>query len=238
VAVEWSNDELILALDVYVRERRQNKTSPHVRELEELFRALPREPGADLTPRSADAIAMMHSNFASLDPEFSSKGLPGIGARAAQIYAAYATRPKELRAEAQAIRMALADGAITDVEHDEAEWTAMEGESLIRIHRVRERNSALAKRRKSEQVAKLGHLQCEICRVSDADLAARYQLEDGDVFECHHRLPLSELSGKKRTRTADLAVLCPTCHRALHRRIPLPSVETMQSGFGADDGYG
>jgi 5-methylcytosine-specific restriction protein A len=43
--------------------------------------------------------------------------------------------------------------------------------------------------------------------------------ELGEGFaECHHRTPLGELTGKTRTRLADLAIVCANCHRILHRK--------------------
>lgn len=223
---DWTTDELILVLDVYVREGRQNKTSPHIRELVKLIHALPCYADQEEPPRSASAIAMRHSNFAAIDPAFPSKGLDGISGNARVVYDYYATRPDELATVAAAIRASISEGLIEDLsESDDAERTALEGEPLIRLHRGRERNRRIVQQRKSAQREDLGHLECEICEVTEADFAERYGLPDGDLFECHHRVPLSEATGARRTSIDDLAVVCPTCHRALHRHARLPTVE-------------
>jgi 5-methylcytosine-specific restriction protein A len=36
-------------------------------------------------------------------------------------------------------------------------------------------------------------------------------------LECHHRKPLASLRPGQRTRLSDLALVCPNCHRMLHR---------------------
>jgi 5-methylcytosine-specific restriction protein A len=231
----WSNDELILALDVYVREGRQNKTSPHVRELEELMRALPRLPQNDDSPRSAAAIAMMHSNFASLDPTFSSKGLSGIGEAARTMFERYFGNQAELEAAATAIREYIAAGLVPDVGEDEPDWSGQEGESLVRIHRFRERDRSLVAKRKSAMTKSLGQLECEVCGCTEDQFAKRYGIPNGDIFECHHVRPLSSSAGTVTTRVSDLAVVCPTCHRAIHRRSPLPSVAELNSRLKAND---
>jgi hypothetical protein len=44
--------------------------------------------------------------------------------------------------------------------------------------------------------------------------------------ECHHKLSLSE-TGPTRTRLRDLAIICPNCHRMLHRARPWKIVEEL-----------
>ncbi|MNW10501.1 HNH endonuclease [compost metagenome] len=36
------------------------------------------------------------------------------------------------------------------------------------------------------------------------------------MFEAHHLVPLAE-TGERKTRLADLALLCACCHRLIHR---------------------
>lgn len=54
------------------------------------------------------------------------------------------------------------------------------------------------------------------------DAAGEYDLASGAVIECHHRLPLA--NRLRTTKLSDLALVCPTCHRALHSRSRGPSV--------------
>ena len=46
-----------------------------------------------------------------------------------------------------------------------------------------------------------------------------------------HRRPLAEAVGSVTTRLEDLALLCPNCHRAIHRTAPLMSVEEFRTRF-------
>jgi len=40
-----------------------------------------------------------------------------------------------------------------------------------------------------------------------------------DLIEAHHRIPLSQ--GARDTKPEDFAMLCPCCHRAVHKLIDL-----------------
>lgn len=56
----------------------------------------------------------------------------------------------------------------------------------------------------------------------------RYGEDCGEVFQCHHRVPLGSVIGSRKTRKADLAVLCPLCHAAIHGIFPMPTVEELR----------
>jgi 5-methylcytosine-specific restriction protein A len=99
-----------------------------------------------------------------------------------------------------------------------------EGRMLFRLHRQRERNPGLVRRKKRSVLATAGRLACEACFF---DFAAVYgPLGDG-FAECHHRTPLAALSGVTTTRLDDLAIVCANCHRMLHRR-PYHTVEQLR----------
>jgi predicted HNH restriction endonuclease len=107
----------------------------------------------------------------------------------------------------------------TDSEED-----GLEGRTLFRLHRIKERNRRLVHRKKRAVLAAKGRLLCEVC---DFDFAMVYgQLGEG-FAECHHRVPLAELDGTAPTRLSDLAVVCANCHRMLHRR-PVHTVEQLR----------
>ncbi|WP_088258121.1 HNH endonuclease [Fimbriiglobus ruber] len=102
---------------------------------------------------------------------------------------------------------------------------AVEGRTRLKIHRTKERNSRLVRRKKRNTLATIGRLLCEVC---DFDFATIYgSLGDG-FAECHHRLPLAELDGTSPTRLADLAIVCANCHRMLHRP-PFHTVEQLRA---------
>jgi predicted HNH restriction endonuclease len=92
--------------------------------------------------------------------------------------------------------------------------SAMEGRRVLSAHFRRERSSFL-RRKKIESVREvLGHCACEICGLPD-DGAYPERLADY-IFEVHHRHPLHRAVDPVRTTLDDLALLCASCHRAVH----------------------
>jgi hypothetical protein len=119
-----------------------------------------------------------------------------------------------------------AEGFLTssgeEVSEDEDE--ALEGRLLSKLHRVRERDHRLVRRKKQAVVSAEGRLLCEVC---DFDFAQVYGPLGRGFAECHHRIPLGSLQGSSQTRLADLAIVCANCHRMLHRR-PFHTVEGLR----------
>ncbi len=101
---------------------------------------------------------------------------------------------------------------------------ASEGRENRRLHRARERNRALVKRKK-EQVRAAGRpLACEACGF---DFGATYGAIGEDYIECHHVNQLSVV-GESRTRLTDLALVCSNCHRMIHHNGGCLSVEAIR----------
>lgn len=211
---DWTVDETILALDLYLRRGRRNlgKADPDVVELSAVLNALPLHVERGETFRNPAGVAMKISNIASVDPGHAG-GLPRRSRVDVQVWDRYHDDPDEVARLAQLLRAGAA-GEFTvpdtpEVEEDERP----EGALLFRRHRVRERDAAVVRRKKAAVLKAGGVLACEVC---DFDFAARYgPLGDGYI-ECHHLVPLSR-SGPVRTRLTDLALLCANCHRMVHR---------------------
>ncbi|MBA4067885.1 MAG: hypothetical protein C0501_30130 [Isosphaera sp.] len=108
---------------------------------------------------------------------------------------------------------------------DEPGGGAIEGRTLFRLHRLKERDARLARLKKRTLRNATGRLACEVCAF---DFAAVYGALGEGFAECHHRLPLAELAGTALTRLEDLAVVCANCHRMLHRRRTAMSVEALR----------
>ena len=76
---DWSRDELILALDLYLRvpSAHGNKTNPEVQELSKILNLLPIHRGQDLDDdfRNPNGVGMKLSNFLRFDPSYEGKGL-------------------------------------------------------------------------------------------------------------------------------------------------------------------
>ena len=98
---------------------------------------------------------------------------------------------------------------------------AAEGRKKLALHFVAERSRS--NRIRFLHVRRLGgSLTCDGC---DVDLAATLGPEYSEVVQLHHTQPLS--LGHRQPRLEEFALLCPTCHAAVHfRRVdPLPIPE-------------
>ena len=92
--------------------------------------------------------------------------------------------------------------------------SAMEGRQALHAHRRRERSSALRLKKLSRARAIDGACSCAICGITET---STYPPPLGSrVFEVHHRTPLRMAATAVRTTLDDLAVLCASCHRAVH----------------------
>jgi hypothetical protein len=101
-----------------------------------------------------------------------------------------------------------------------------EGRELRVLHRKKERNPKAVRRKKEKVLADHGRLLCEAC---EFDFEAVYGSLGEGFAECHHRVPLSELSAEHKTKLSELAIVCANCHRMLHRSRPMMSVEELRA---------
>lgn len=181
--------------------------------------------GSD-TLRNANGVSMKLLNFRAHDPNHDTKGLSRGNKLEEVVWSEFADDRKALKRVVSNIlsvtQQAVAEDELVLPEDDLSE--AKEGQLLTRIHRYRERNSALVKRKKASFLKQHGSLYCE---AYGFDFRATYG-ERGDGFiECHHTKPLSELSPGETTKLADLVLLCSNCHRMVHASRPWWSVEQL-----------
>lgn len=102
--------------------------------------------------------------------------------------------------------------------------TFPEGRRIERLHRSRERDSALVQLAKAHHARRnKGKLPCEICNFDFSDV---YGELGRSYIEAHHTRPLSDLEGDQtqETRIDELALVCANCHRMLHRRRPWATI--------------
>lgn len=92
-----------------------------------------------------------------------------------------------------------------------------EGRIMYKLHKTKERNPAVIKIAKRNFIKKHGLLFCEICGF---DFELKYGEIGKHFIEGHHTLPISKLSENETTRPTDIAMVCPNCHRMLHKRRP------------------
>jgi len=216
----WEFDELVLALDLYFREPRARniKSDPALAEVSEMLRALPLpipRPQPD-TFRGINSVYLKLQNLKAIDPEYTSRGLRGMRAgaqgRERALWDRYSGRQAELSALAQRIRSGVESDVVPD-KPEEDEEQVVEGRLLYRLHRTRERNPHLVRRKKTLVAERTGRLACEVC---DLDFGERYGDAGEGFIECHHIVPL-HAAGERATRVDELALVCPNCHRMLHR---------------------
>lgn len=228
----WTRDELLVALDYYLSNPDDyfSPTGDGVLDLTSKISQVAKAlglTGSD-TLRNANGVSMKLLNFRAHDPNHDTKGLSRGNKLEEVVWAEYADDPVALRKVVASIldvtQAATADDAPVLPEDDLTE--AAEGQLLTRMHRYRERNAAIVKRKKASFLKRHGHLCCEACGF---DFKATYG-ERGDGFvECHHTKPVSELSAGDTTKLVDLVLLCANCHRMVHASRPWWTVEELRA---------
>ena len=210
----WSRDELILALDLYVREGALGDRHPLTVELSQILNSLPIHtvrPDRDRF-RNANSVALKLANFQAIDPSYHGKGMSRGSALDAEVWASYRDSP-ELTAIASELRAGVVPERAFPVTPEEDEDGIREGRLLYRRHRARERNRALVTKKKRQVLSRGEPLACEVCGF---DYAVVYGNRGEGYIECHHLVPLAE-AGESTTSLTDLALVCANCHRMLHR---------------------
>lgn len=222
---DWTWDELVLALDLYMRSNGSMlwKEAPEVLELREFLVAMPDHKHIRHLPglRGGGSIHMKLGNFRYLDPDRDG-GLKQYSSLDEQVWSEYADDPERLHRTAESIRQALAAGQgpeeqapLEAPEPDEEDEGAPEGKTLLRWHKARERAPGLARKKKRRVKKETKHLRCEICTF---DFFEHYGSLGEGFAECHHKKPLASMTAGEKTKLEDLAIVCANCHRMLHRR--------------------
>ncbi len=223
--VDWYEDELVLALDLYMRHRQSppSEGSTEVAELSKVLRRLALLNGLKVsqTFRNGSGVYLKMMNFKAIDPENTAagnKGMPNGGDLAPAVWKKYAGNPDALREKAALIWKIATTHALSDplaITPDEEPYEAQEGRITFRLHRSRERDRKLIERKRSAVLSKTGTLACEAC---EFDFGATYGEIGAGFIEVHHLKPVADIREGETTKLADLALLCANCHRVAHRR--------------------
>ncbi|WP_047454266.1 HNH endonuclease [Rhizobium rhizogenes] len=212
----WNRDETILALDLYLQLRGQvpSLKSEEIKELSALLRSLPYHAVAakQLTFRNPDGVGFKLINIRQVA---TGRGLGNVSNMDRQIWAEFGERPDAVRRIAAAIKAGVA--TVSSEELPEVDQELPEGRLLTALHIRRERNPKVRKLLLDDR-QQFG-LRCEVCDLSRPDLDVSMQEA---MFEVHHLVPLAEAEERK-TKLADLALLCACCHRLLHRAMIIKS---------------
>jgi 5-methylcytosine-specific restriction protein A len=227
----WSRDELILALDLYVRHRDKlpDHDSTEIIELSAILNKLSGSAGREFDKfRNENGVYMKLANFRALDPRHTAQGRQGLtrgGQGDRDVWAEYSGRLANLHAAADAIKAASDTKEDVDSAEDDAFVDAAEGRILSRMHVARERSHELVVRKKAAVLKSTSMLVCEACNF---DFATTYGPRGNGFIECHHVQPLHTLRPGVRTRLSDLALVCSNCHRMIHARSPWISMDELR----------
>lgn len=102
----------------------------------------------------------------------------------------------------------------------------IEGARKLALHYRRERDAGLSRDAKAAFAkANGGKLFCQACGIEPLKV---YGVQ---VIEAHHRIPLSKSEEGRVTEISDLIMLCPSCHRAVHRVLDCDFC-TLKARFG------
>lgn len=229
----WTQDELVLALELYFLEpsARGDDTHSATQRLSDELNALPLHPQADRSKlfRNANGVALKLANFKRFDPAYIARGRKGLShgsEREERVWNEFAGDFSRLTRVASAIReagpfVASLDDAMTSEDEE-----ATEGQILTRVHKIRERNRRLVDQKKQITIRKRGRLQCEVCSFCFGTFYGHL----GEHFiECHHTVPLSDYRSSSVTKLTDLALVCANCHRMIHRSRPWLTLHELRS---------
>ncbi|RZJ45955.1 MAG: HNH endonuclease [Brevundimonas sp.] len=216
---DWTWDEHVLALALY-RERYPSipgKDSAEIGELSDTLDRLGRRTGASRTEkfRNRNGVHMKLMNFRRVDPAYLAQGKVGLergNKLEKDVWDRYADDLPALALAAAAIRIAIDDAAVSFV--SDPEFETEEGAVVLRLHKARERDQAIIRRKRAEVIKGGAKLRCEVC---EFDFEERYGLRGREFIEVHHTRPIASLQPGQKTRLSDLALLCSNCHRMAHR---------------------
>ncbi|MHA6193871.1 HNH endonuclease [Pseudomonas wadenswilerensis] len=231
----WTTDELILALDLYLRHRNSlpDKNHPEVQALSQLLGEIGKTLGLNKggSFRNENGVYMKLSNFRRWDPKYVENGRTGLAKgnkNEKVVWDEFADASPKLAIAVAAIRNAIESPspeakALTGADEPEI-MEAEEGKILTRLHRYRER--ALVKAKKKDVLQKQGCLRCEACGFNFAEV---YGQTGEGIIDVHHTKPVHSLKPGEKTKLSELALLCSNCHRVIHSKRPWLSVEQVRA---------
>lgn len=229
----WTRDQVILALDLYVKHsgRDPGATHPDVVEVSALLRQMATEEGLD-TYRNPSGVIMKMMNFRSVDPAFTSKGgkgLKGASELDKAIWAEFYGKPQELAVAAEAIRAGAVANMDDDALDDVQGYSVKEGKVSYKLHKTLERNRKVVALKKGTVLKAHGKLECEGCGF---DFAATYGARGYGYIEAHHTSFVHAMQPGDETTPEDLALLCANCHRMVHKAKPWLTIAELRALLG------
>lgn len=236
----WSRDELILALDLYMRHRASppGKDSPEIAELSEVLNQL----GAVLgqrtsgTYRNPNGVYMKLMNFRRFDPDYTSDGKTGLtrgNQDESRVWDQFAGDPLRLAEVSRFIRQGISDHRTDEdlaVPDEPGIEEAEEGKVATRVHRYRERDRRLVEEAKIQALKTHGRLFCVACGF---DFSERYGDVGANIIDVHHTRPVHTMQPGEKTKVVDLTLLCSNCHRVVHSRRKWLTIDQVKAALAA-----
>ncbi|MHA6159382.1 HNH endonuclease [Pseudomonas sichuanensis] len=240
----WSQDELILALDLYLRHRVSlpSKNHPEIQELSLFLGKMGKALGVGLVTnfRNVNGVYMKLGNFRRWDPNYVKDGKKGLAKGnklEEEVWAEYAYDEGRLAEVVAAIRAAVEHDLSLElplrelrVANEPEIQEAEEGRVLTRIHRSRERDRKLVASKKKQALAKYGKLECEVCGFN---FLTEYGKAGEGLIDVHHLKPVHTLRPGEKTHLNDLALLCANCHRVVHSSKRWLDLEQLRAAWAA-----
>lgn len=227
---KWHPDEILLALELYFRLKpgQIHARNEEIVALSHLLNKLPiHETIPDTTKfRNSNGVSLKLSNFLAIDPNYEGKGMQAYSKLDKELFDKFVDNKGELKRIAEQIKSTIdGDTNLQLYQIETEEFEAKEGEVIYKLHKLRERNPSITKKKKASYYKKHGKLDCEVCGF---DFYKVYGELGKGFIECHHRVPLAQLNGKSKTKLDDLALVCANCHRMLHRDMGNVGVEELR----------
>jgi len=212
---DWTRDEVILALDLYLacEGKMPGPSDPRVVALSTALRLLPIHTEASKNERFRNpaGVAFKLQNIRQVA---TGVGLGNVSAIDKSVWTDLGGGPQRVHDLATRIRAEGIAGEVPSVEvealDDDEEF--VEGRVLTVLHKVRERHPKLRRELLKHRHVN-GGLSCDAC--GDKPKARDKALGEAG-FEGHHVVPLAAAT-ERVTKVKDMALLCATCHRIIHR---------------------
>lgn len=107
---------------------------------------------------------------------------------------------------------------------NDEELYGYEGETKrqLKIHKIKERDRTFNKKYRNI------YRNITYCPACSFNAKMKYGLNDkNSLLELHHIVPLKNAKRKKKTRENDVSLLCPNCHRAIHKFMSINQLKTI-----------